>query len=323
MMNFKKMTAFFSLFSLIVSGISAQSTTDVKGSRDYPLVSRFQGAIIQYYKEFKWDDYQVPLSKMVKNDDRGRFFEKQINVEGKVTRWQYIVSADNNTAFVYKNYEAAFKSAGFKILFQGKGDDGLGEESEDFCSTFYGSMTGKFGYAFNPRGEDHAMIVAETKKEGKDIYVVEYISGFSDATLITQDVIEAESADTGLVSATALNEAITDTGHIAVYDIHFDGNKALLKTDSEAALKTIADYLKSHGSMHFFIVGHAAGIGDFDAGFKLSGERAEAVRKALIEQYGVDANQISAYGVGALCPLASNSTDAGRAKNRRVEIVVR
>ncbi|HDY87706.1 MAG TPA: OmpA family protein [bacterium] len=109
---------------------------------------------------------------------------------------------------------------------------------------------------------------------------------------------------------------------MAVYDIHFEADKAEIKSDSKQALTNIADFLKSHSDRHFIIVGHAAGVGDFEAGMELSEKRAKAVLNELITKNGVDKDQLKSYGVDALCPLASNATDDGKAKNRRVEIVV-
>ncbi len=63
-------------------------------------------------------------------------------------------------------------------------------------------------------------------------------------------------------------------------------------------------------------------MGDFEAGMELSEKRAKAVLNELITKNGVDKDQLKSYGVDALCPLASNATDDGKAKNRRVEIVV-
>lgn len=318
----KRITIIFAIALLMIStSVFAQRTTDIKGSKDYPMISRFEGSIIQYYKEFKWQDYQVPLSKMVTTEERGRYFEKSKKLEGKVVRTQYTASPDNNPSYVYKNYEAAFENAGFEILFQGKGDEGLGDEPADFCRTFYGDIVRKFGFAYNPQGQNHAMIVAKTNKDKRDIYAVIYISGFSDVTLITQDVIETEAAKTGKVTAQNINEDISANGHIAIYDIHFDTGKSEIKSGASVALRNIAEYLQAHTSQKFLIVGHTDNVGNFDTNIKLSKERAKAVMNELITKYNVKPEQLKACGDGSTAPVASNSTDDGKAKNRRVEIV--
>ncbi|MEA3437841.1 MAG: OmpA family protein [Thermodesulfobacteriota bacterium] len=313
---------FLTVFALLIStNLLAQRTNDIEGSKDYPLISRFEGSVIEYYKEVKWDDYQVPLSMMVTTEERGRFFEKNETVEGKVIRIQYSTSPDNNPAYVYKNYESAFRKAGFNTLFQGKGDDELGDEPADFCRTFYGDLVQKFGFAYNPQGENHAMIVAKTKKDNNYIYVIVYISGFSNVTLVTQDVIEVEAAETGHVTAQSIDEGIALAGYMSLDGIYFDTGKATLKSESTEALNTISEYLKAHGDKKYFIVGHTDNTGDFETNIKLSTERANAVMNELITKYGNASEQLRAHGSGSTSPVANNSTDEGKAKNRRVEIV--
>ncbi|RLD84642.1 MAG: cell envelope biogenesis protein OmpA, partial [Bacteroidetes bacterium] len=83
----------------------------------------------------------------------------------------------------------------------------------------------------------------------------------------------------------------------------------------------IARYIKQHLDKKFFIVGHTDNVGDFDANMTLSENRAKAVTNELVSKYGVDAGQLKSYGVANLVPITSNSTDKGKARNRRVEIV--
>ena len=122
-------------------------------------------------------------------------------------------------------------------------------------------------------------------------------------------------------SADNISKDISSSGHIAIYDIHFDGDKASIKSESAEAFSIVADFLKSNSDKNFYIVGHAAGIGDFNLGMDLSVARAKAVMDELVTKYGVDKGQLKSYGVGALCPVASNNTVEGISKNRRVEIV--
>lgn len=317
----KKLTLILMVI-FISTNIFAQSTTDIKGSIDYPLVSRFEGSIIEYYKATKWDTYKLPVFE---NDITKPNYDNPLVLEGKIMRWQYSVSPDNNPAYVMKNYETAFKNSGYKILLKGK----PGEDFEEGAAGFYGDFYGphenlhleKFGFKYEPIGNHIAIIVAKTHKDNNDIYVVEVISDFTNTTMITQDVIEIEAADTGMVTAKNMADDIAATGHIAIYDIHFDSGKSEIKPESANALKNIAEYLNTHSDKQFFIVGHAAGIGDFKTGMELSELRAKAVIDELVLKYGVNKIQLEAYGVGALCPLASNNTEAGRAENRRVEIV--
>ena len=71
------------------------------------------------------------------------------------------------------------------------------------------------------------------------------------------------------------------------------------------------------------VVGHTDNIGGYEVNTVLSKRRAEAVAATLVKDFGVSALRLTANGAAYLAPVASNSTEAGRAKNRRVELVPR
>ena len=311
---------------IILSPVYAQRTTDIENSKDYPLLSRFEGSIIEFYKETKWGSYLLPVS-----EEGSIAWKGPMALEGKVIRTQYTVSPDNNSEFVLHNYKAAFKKAGFEVLIAIANEElGVSDRPHTWNDKYYvgggyynGLNNGKFGMGknFPTWNNNHCFIAARGHENGKDIYAVIYAIVNDKYTLLTQDIVEVEAVDTGLVSATSITEDISSTGHIAIYDIHFDGDKASIKPESAEAFTIVADFLKSNSDKQFFIVGHAAGVGDFDLGMQLSVARAKAVMDELIKNYGVPKGQLESYGVGALCPVASNNTDKGIAKNRRVEIV--
>ena len=83
----------------------------------------------------------------------------------------------------------------------------------------------------------------------------------------------------------------------------------------------VAEFLKTHSDKQYLVVGHTDNVGDFEANINLSTERANAVVNELIVKYSVNKEQLKSYGVGPAAPVASNSDDKGKAKNRRVEIV--
>jgi len=319
----KKIVVILAVALMFSMNIFAQRTSDIEGGKDYPLVSRFEGSIIEYYKETKWDSYKLPVYE---DNIKELNYKNPIELEGKIIRIQYSVSSDNNPTYVMKNFEKAFKSNNYKILLEGKPGKGIEEGPAGFNGDFYGSQKGlnlnKFRYAYEPTGDgDKAIIIAKTNSNGKDIYVVEVIGGFSNTTLITQDIIEVEEAETGRVTTAAINKAITSNGHMAIYDIHFDTGKSEIKSESENVLQDIAKYLNAHSDKKYIIVGHTDNVGDFESNLKLSKERAESVKNELVSKYSVKAEQLIAYGDGQTAPVATNATKEGRAKNRRVEIV--
>jgi outer membrane protein OmpA-like peptidoglycan-associated protein len=121
--------------------------------------------------------------------------------------------------------------------------------------------------------------------------------------------------------AKALGDGIAAEGHSAVYGVYFDTAKADIKPESAAALAEIAKLLKGQPSLKVLVVGHTDNVGQLAANMDLSRRRADAVVKALATQFGIDPARLSAQGAGSLAPVASNRTEEGRAKNRRVELV--
>jgi outer membrane protein OmpA-like peptidoglycan-associated protein len=80
--------------------------------------------------------------------------------------------------------------------------------------------------------------------------------------------------------------------------------------------------LQANPSMKVFIVGHTDNQGSFSTNLALSQKRAEAVVAALVHDHGVAAARLQAFGDANVAPVASNASEAGRARNRRVEMVV-
>jgi len=108
-----------------------------------------------------------------------------------------------------------------------------------------------------------------------------------------------------------------------VYSKHFDMDQAEGKVGSEKSLEEIARLLKQDPKLSLLVVGHTDSTGEIPHNMALSEARAKAVVAALAAKHGIATARLSAFGCGQLAPVASNDTDEGRAKNRRVELVKR
>ena len=124
-----------------------------------------------------------------------------------------------------------------------------------------------------------------------------------------------------VADAASIKNDLKATGHVAVYGIYFDTGKAVLKPESTPALLEVTKLLAADPALKLWVVGHTDSVGAVDANMKLAQARAEAVVAALTTTHGVSAARLKGYGVGPLSPVASNDGEAGRAKNRRVELV--
>jgi OOP family OmpA-OmpF porin len=140
-------------------------------------------------------------------------------------------------------------------------------------------------------------------------------SYYNQTIITTKEMQQEVTAD-----ASSLSDEISKSGHVAVYGIHFDTGKALILPDSEKSLDEIVKLLSNDSTLHLRVEGHTDNQGSSAANQSLSEKRAQAV-VAWLAAHGVAASRLTAKGMGQTPPLADNSTDDGRAKNRRVELV--
>ena len=102
-------------------------------------------------------------------------------------------------------------------------------------------------------------------------------------------------------------------------DVSFDVGRADIKPELRKVLEQFAQGLQDQPTAHVRIVGHADSSGSDEANNKISLQRAISVRDYLADR-GVSPNRIETFGRGSREPIASNDTEAGRARNRRVEL---
>ena len=126
-----------------------------------------------------------------------------------------------------------------------------------------------------------------------------------------------------VVSSEQIARAMGAEGKVVFYGIYFDTDKATLKAESTPTLAEMAKWLKTNSGASVFIVGHTDMQGAIERNQKLSRDRAASVIVALTRDHDIKADRLGAEGVGPLAPVANNTDEAGRAKNRRVEMVLR
>jgi outer membrane protein OmpA-like peptidoglycan-associated protein len=105
-------------------------------------------------------------------------------------------------------------------------------------------------------------------------------------------------------------------------DVEFDFNKSIIKQGYYKDIDDLAQVMKDNPDLKVVIEGHTDNVGTAAYNKKLSQRRAEAVKKYMVEEDGINAHRITAKGFGFDRPIASNDTDEGRQKNRRVEAAV-
>ena len=120
--------------------------------------------------------------------------------------------------------------------------------------------------------------------------------------------------------AVPLYDRLTTDGKIVTYAITFESGKADLKPESIVEINRVAKLMQEHTDLSFEVQGHCDNTGTDAVNDPLSQKRAEAIVAALVKQ-GIDKSRLTAVGKGSHSPIAPNTTDEGRAKNRRVEFV--
>ncbi|MCD4834898.1 MAG: OmpA family protein [Bacteroidales bacterium] len=225
----KKLSLFLIAVLIITSPLFAQRSSDIEGGKDSPLFQRAEGAIIEYYKVIKWDTYKLPINL----NEPYLNWEAPATLEGKIIRTQYSISADNNPAYLLKVYKSTLEKAGFEI-FYAKTNKDMGISPQKFPSKYYKELGNlKSGYAFATTCSDQSFIMAKIRNDGQDIFVAIYISGFNNISIITQDVIEAESFQQEKIIATVVR------GSRVIWDDKLGHRKfyVAIKDDSEDQIK--------------------------------------------------------------------------------------
>lgn len=329
-------------------------TEDRAGSKDHPLLKRYEGSFIVYSETKSYDRFSFPLSKLELVEDKTRrdnhnnlVFEPQEKkaLEGVYTRLVYLLPENRSPLEVLRNYQDEILGLGGQILFEcesgecggdaGRSSSGGGghmslsmylypEEriSDPNFSNGKCALTSKitdqqFMVAELPQNNVHLSVLTYTLQDNL------YCKAFNGRTIAIVDIVEAKAREQKMVVIQAQEMAtkISATGSVALHGIFFDFNKAEIKTESEPTLEQIAKLLQENSQLNLLVVGHTDNVGSFSSNMDLSQRRAAAVVSALTTKYGINKERLMPVGVSFACPMASNTTEEGRAQNRRVELV--
>ena len=307
--------------------------TDVANSQDHPLISRYAASIILGYDVRDYDSFTLPLGKQGSDPKTGAaILTTKQTVEGKVTRILYASPEGRSSLEILRNYQQSMNKAGFENLYscaQNQCGERLNQAIYPLDRRLKNSgQISEYALEF-PR--DQRYLAAKLTSPEGTVFVSIFvgicgINNFKETfnhPITLLEIIETKAMETGLVTvnAEAMAKAIEKTGHVSIYGIYFDTDKAEIKSQSEPALKEMSKLLRRNPQLKVYLVGHTDNIGYLNYNLDLSQRRAEAVVTALVKQYGVDSRQLLAKGVGPLAPVAANQVEEDRAKNRRVELV--
>lgn len=306
---------------------------DASGSKDIPGLPRYEGSVIMGYKLGDFDEARIPLGPFKDGE-----WSDSVKLEGRRTQILYLAPPDRSSLEVIRNYETSLKDMGYETVFHCGGFDECGENVDNFYNKdLHGkrlTATHTAKNAFSQHSvKDPRIVVAKGTIEGSQSHVFIF-SAFQEnyhepkasnrVAVYVEEVLSKPMEDKMVVlKADELAEDIALNGKAAIYGIYFDYDKADIKPESRPQLEQMAAMLKARTELNVLIVGHTDNQGALDYNMDLSQRRAQAVARALADDFGVDGSRLTPRGIGFLAPVTTNRTEEGRAKNRRVELVER
>lgn len=299
---------------------------DIAGSHDHPIVSRFAGSVIVGYRQVDYGALTLPLGKY-QNDK----FSSSDSVEGRLTQIAYVAPAGKTGLEVFRNYQQALATAGFKIRYKCAGNAGCGDGynvasalTDDVIEAMGGNYPSLMIDTLDATNGNVRVLTARLARPDGNVDLDLLVSQEDHQPVgVMLQIVEgkAMATDQVTVDAKAMGQGLAQAGHIALYGIHFASDSARLQPDSDATLAEMAKLLEAQPALKVWIVGHTDTSGSLAHNLALSQQRAEAVVKALTGRYKIAADRLAAKGMGPYAPVASNRDDAGKARNRRVEMV--
>ena len=266
---------------------------------------------------------------------------KTLPVEGRITEQAWMLPQSGLTSLqLLDALKKQLAGDGFKVVYE--------------CET---QSCGGFDFRYNTDvlpepamhvdlGDFRYLAVRREGKEGVPEYASLLISRSGNAGFVQliqigpEDAADAapialtastKSPDASAAPAAALAEendlancatSLEEKGSFILEDLIFETGSSALSAGKFASLTSLAQYLKIHPDRKVMLVGHTDAKGSLAGNIALSRKRAASVEKRLVADYGVDPRQLTAQGMGYLAPRASNLTDAGRTRNRRVEVIL-
>ena len=263
-------------------GSTAYSQEDVEGCKDHPM---FPNRMSNFFiSECKTNFDAVDFNVVAGG-------AKIVNKEGTKTFMQYNFNTESgqpkpSVLQILRNYENAAKKIGGTTVFL---------SAAEAIGTF------------------------KIMKNGKETVWVKVECGGNDSNdFYTLTILQLEAMTQEITSDDMLTALNTD-GHIALY-INFDTGKSDIKPESQKIIDQIQSMLTANPALKISIEGHTDNTGVPASNKTLSENRAKSVMSALVSG-GTDKTRLVAKGWGQDKPIAENTTDDGKAKNRRVEIV--
>lgn len=269
------------LLFVLASAVPAFAQEDAEGAKDHPVLARMAGYYISDADVQEFAPFDFTVGDGAEKKVEGRYW--------RINYWLKEGAKNPGALAISRNYSNALVAKKGRKIFEDV-DAGGGRSTASL-----------------PLGD------------GRTLWVEVNISNMGETYTLT---IVEEAALTQQIEITAdwLAEQLAKSGSVALEGITFDTGKAAIKPESKAVLDQIGALLTKDAALKLEIQGHTDNVGAPTANLTLSQQRADAVKKYLVETHGVAAARLTTAGFGDTKPVADNTTEEGRAKNRRVEL---
>jgi outer membrane protein OmpA-like peptidoglycan-associated protein len=315
--------------ALALPAAAQQRPAAPAGGPDHPLVGRYDGAVQRLREQRDFAEMRIVTGQVLgAHRVAGGPRATEANstaVAGRTLRLRYEGPAGRSPLELLRNWQQRMERDGFRTVFACEAR-ACGGTGADLWFAVTEALPINANIPSNWDGQAYAALRLERPQGDVWVSILSVPGGANRPPLTLIDVVETRAMETDrivFVDAAAMERSIAATGRVALYGIRFDTDRADPRPDSRPTIEEIARYLRANPSVSVVITGHTDNQGAFDYNVDLSRRRAAAIVGILTRDFGIAAARLTAFGAGMAAPVAANDAEAGRAQNRRVEIVRR
>ena len=310
-------------------------TTDVSGLKDPDGIKRLAGSVLVLGESKAFDEFTIALEKITFDYNQQKFREWQkLRIEGSRDTVFYRSPGDASTLEVARSYRNDLEADGYAVIREANSDeldDGYGR----FMKQVYGVNIGAqlMEYHLPASNDFRYLVMKRANEDGTENYVVGLFAKIRDVwgsryaapgEVVTRlDVTRTRPLKSRmiLVKAEEMPNILGGAGKVVLYGVFFDTNQTTIKAESAETLQEVAKFLSDNPLIKVIVTGHTDNVGTFDFNRDLSQRRAQSVVEYLSSKHAIDSSRLMPFGASFAAPVAPNTSDDGRAKNRRVELV--
>lgn len=312
-------------FLIATSCLVTMPVEAAEPGQDLRFLSRYPGSTMIQYKRMQYDEATMPLGPI---DEKGVPVRSQA-VEGQVTWIAYLDPLDRSDLEIFRNYENTLRNEGFQVVWKCANnscnrENGTGAVLQ--VNPVWRHGQGLYTFFGGNDGSGRMLTAKHVAGTGQQTWIFLRVEASNNEHRADIYAVRVGQMQTGLVSgdadalnAASMSAALQQRGHFSMH-LPFDYNQATLKPEAMALIQQLAAVLQQDPGLRVGLDGYTDNIGSVAFNQSLSARRAAAVKTAL-GQAGVPAAQVATRGLGAANPIADNSSETGRAQNRRVEVI--